>query len=168
MVARMGASVEVLMEQSQHFDGLLLEAFESGSEPQVIAKLFGEMFNQVLKSIWAWLFTENISNIGIYGEDEEDTRAAKLSRAGVQLSGLILADICDGIGYGSVDGNSGGYGTRSRGSNDGSGYGSVGGNDDGSGGGGGPSSKYSPGGGGNGGGWNDGSYGPGANYLRPK
>ena len=52
MVARMGASVEVLMEQSQHFDGLLLEAFESGSEPQVIAKLFGEMFNQVLKSIW--------------------------------------------------------------------------------------------------------------------
>ena len=67
MVARMGASVEVLMEQSQHFDGLLLEAFESGSEPQVIAKLFGEMFNQVLKSIWAWLFTENISNIGIYG-----------------------------------------------------------------------------------------------------
>nr|XP_027082546.1 keratin, type II cytoskeletal 1-like [Coffea arabica] len=75
-------------------------------------------------------------------------------------------------GYGSVDGNGGGYGAGSGGSNDGSGYGSVGGNGGGSGGsggsgsglggGGGPGGKYGPGGGGNGGGWNGGSYGPGA------
>ena len=48
-VAKMDAIVEQLMEQSNHFDGLLLEAFESRGEPRVTTKLFGEMFDRGLK-----------------------------------------------------------------------------------------------------------------------
>ena len=45
---------------------------------------------------------------------------------------VLLISFNDGNGYGSVDGNSGGYGAGSGGSNDGSGFGSVGGNGGGS------------------------------------
>ncbi|XP_027171987.1 probable disease resistance protein At4g27220 [Coffea eugenioides] len=66
-VAKMDAIVEQLMEQSNHFDGLLLEAFENRGEPRVTTKLFGEMFDRGLKAIWAWLVIDSISNIGILG-----------------------------------------------------------------------------------------------------
>ncbi|CDP11827.1 unnamed protein product [Coffea canephora] len=66
-VAKMDAIVEQLMEQSNHFDGLLLEAFENRGEQRVTTKLFGEMFDRGLKAIWAWLVMDSISNIGIYG-----------------------------------------------------------------------------------------------------
>ncbi|CDP17482.1 unnamed protein product [Coffea canephora] len=145
-VAKMDAIVEQLMEQSNHFDGLLLEAFENRGEPRVTTKLFGEMFDRGLKAIWAWLVIDSISNIGIYGmggvgkttlakhihnhllnrtqfnvywitvsqefsikklqdniakhlrldlsyEDDEDSRAAILSRALVKQSVLILDDV---------------------------------------------------------------------------
>ncbi|XP_071906642.1 probable disease resistance protein At5g63020 isoform X1 [Coffea arabica] len=145
-VAKMDAIVEELIEQSKHFDGLLLEAFESRGEPRVTTKLFGEMFDRGLKAIWAWLVIDSISNIGIYGmgglgkttfakhihnhllertqfkvywitvsqefnirrlqddiakrlrldlsyEDDEDGRAAILSRELVKQSVLILDDV---------------------------------------------------------------------------
>ena len=76
---------------------------------------------------------------------------------------VLLISFNDGSGHGSVDGNGGGYGVGSGGSNDSSGYGSVGGS-----GGGGLGGKYGPGDSGNSGGWNGGSYGPSANYLRPE
>ena len=37
MVARIGARVDVIMKQSQHFDRPLLEAFQSRNEQQVNA-----------------------------------------------------------------------------------------------------------------------------------
>ena len=66
-VEKMDAIVEDLIEQSKHFDGLLLEAFESRGEPRVTTKLFGEMFDRGLKAIWAWLVIDSISNSGIFG-----------------------------------------------------------------------------------------------------
>ncbi|XP_027171999.1 probable disease resistance protein At1g61180 [Coffea eugenioides] len=66
-VAAMDGTVEDLIEQSKHFDGLWLEAFESRGEPRVTTKLFGEKFDRGLKAIWAWLVIDSISIIGIYG-----------------------------------------------------------------------------------------------------
>ncbi|XP_027172021.1 probable disease resistance protein At1g62630 [Coffea eugenioides] len=66
-VAAMDGTVEDLIEQSKHFDGLWLEAFESRGEPRVTTKLFGEKFDRGLKAIWEWLVIDSISIIGIYG-----------------------------------------------------------------------------------------------------
>ncbi|XP_071905837.1 probable disease resistance protein At4g27220 [Coffea arabica] len=66
-VAEMDATVEDLIEQSKHFDGLLLEVFETRGEPREITELFGEMFRKGLETITAWLDTSEILRIGIWG-----------------------------------------------------------------------------------------------------
>nr|XP_027060854.1 disease resistance protein SUMM2-like [Coffea arabica] len=145
-VAKMDKIVDELMGKSEKFGELCLDDFESRGEPRVRTKLFGEMFHKGLETITAWLDTDSISNIGIYGmggvgkttlanhiynhflektqftvywitvsqefsirklqddiakrlrldlshENDEDSRAAILSRALVEQSVLILDDV---------------------------------------------------------------------------
>ena len=68
-VEKMDAIVEQLMVQSDsdHFGELCLEASESRGEPRETTELFGEMFRKGLETIPAWLGTNEISRIGIYG-----------------------------------------------------------------------------------------------------
>ncbi|XP_027170970.1 probable disease resistance protein At4g27220 [Coffea eugenioides] len=66
-VEKMDKIVEQLMVQSEHFDGLLLEDSESRGEPREITELFGEMFRKGLETITAWLDTNEILRIGIWG-----------------------------------------------------------------------------------------------------
>ncbi|XP_027171997.1 probable disease resistance protein At1g62630, partial [Coffea eugenioides] len=68
-VEKMDEIVEQLMGQSDsdHFGELCLEASESRGEPREITELFGEMFRKGLKTITAWLDTNEILRIGIWG-----------------------------------------------------------------------------------------------------
>ncbi|XP_027127610.1 probable disease resistance protein At1g61300 isoform X3 [Coffea arabica] len=68
-VEKMDAIVEQLMVQSasDHFGELCLEASESRGEPRETTELFGEMFRKGLETITAWLDTNEILRIGIWG-----------------------------------------------------------------------------------------------------
>ncbi|XP_027171994.1 putative disease resistance protein At4g10780 [Coffea eugenioides] len=68
-VEKMDGIVEQLMVQSDsdHFGELCLEASESRGEPRETTELFGEMFRKGLERILAWLDTNEILRIGIWG-----------------------------------------------------------------------------------------------------
>ncbi|XP_071906745.1 disease resistance protein At4g27190-like isoform X1 [Coffea arabica] len=68
-VEKMDEIVEQLMAQSDsdHFAELCLEASESRGEPRVTTELFGKMFCKGLETIPAWLDTNEILRIGIWG-----------------------------------------------------------------------------------------------------
>ncbi|CDP17478.1 unnamed protein product [Coffea canephora] len=68
-VEKMDEIVEQLMVQSDsdHFGELCLEASESRGEPREITELFGEMFRKGVETITAWLGTNEILRIGIWG-----------------------------------------------------------------------------------------------------
>ncbi|XP_027172007.1 probable disease resistance protein At4g27220 [Coffea eugenioides] len=68
-VEKMDEIVEQLMVQSDsgHFGELCLEASESRGEPRETTELFGEMFRKGLETIPAWLDTNEILRIGIWG-----------------------------------------------------------------------------------------------------
>ncbi|XP_027172006.1 putative disease resistance protein At4g10780 [Coffea eugenioides] len=66
-VEKMDEIVEQLMGQSENFGELCVEAFESRGEPRETTELFGEMFHKGLETILAWLGTNEILRIGIWG-----------------------------------------------------------------------------------------------------
>nr|XP_027061138.1 probable disease resistance protein At5g63020 [Coffea arabica] len=68
-VEKMDEIVEQLMVQSDsdHFGELCLEISESRGEPREATELFGEMFRKGLETIPAWLDTNEILRIGIWG-----------------------------------------------------------------------------------------------------
>nr|XP_027063674.1 probable disease resistance protein At4g27220 [Coffea arabica] len=68
-VEKMDKFVEQLMVQSDsdHFAELCLEASESRGEPRETIKLFGKRFCKGLETIPAWLDTNEILRIGIWG-----------------------------------------------------------------------------------------------------
>ncbi|KAI3463806.1 hypothetical protein Pfo_020469 [Paulownia fortunei] len=65
--AKLNATVERLIEQSQHFSGLVLEAYETRGEPLLTSKLSGETFERILRRIWECLVVDKVPIIGIYG-----------------------------------------------------------------------------------------------------
>ncbi|CDP17473.1 unnamed protein product [Coffea canephora] len=66
-VEEMDAKVQGLIEESNHFGELCLEVFESRGEAREITELFGEMFRKGVETIRAWLDTNEILRIGIWG-----------------------------------------------------------------------------------------------------
>ncbi|XP_027171976.1 probable disease resistance protein At4g27220 [Coffea eugenioides] len=66
-VGKLQFQVKDLVDQSRHFDGLVLDNYDNIGEPCLPTKLFGVKFDEALKRIWPCLVTDDISSIGIYG-----------------------------------------------------------------------------------------------------
>ncbi|XP_027061135.1 disease resistance protein RFL1-like [Coffea arabica] len=66
-VGKLQFQVKDLVDQSRHFDGLVLDTCDNIGEPCLPTKLFGVKFDEALKRIWPCLVTDDISSIGIYG-----------------------------------------------------------------------------------------------------
>ncbi|EYU23593.1 hypothetical protein ABFS82_04G146200 [Erythranthe guttata] len=67
-VEKLNAKVEMLVEQSRHFDGLVFDACnETSGEPLVTSELFGESVEKIFGRIWECLVVEKVPIIGIYG-----------------------------------------------------------------------------------------------------
>ncbi|XP_027171331.1 probable disease resistance protein At4g27220 [Coffea eugenioides] len=66
-VGKLQHQVKELVDQSRHFDGLVLDNYDNIGEPCLPTKLFGVKFDEALKRIWPCLVTDDISSIGIYG-----------------------------------------------------------------------------------------------------
>ncbi|CDP17477.1 unnamed protein product [Coffea canephora] len=66
-VGKLQLQVKELIQQSHHFNGLVLDAYDNIGEPCLPTKLFGEKFKQNLERTWPCLVIDDISSIGIYG-----------------------------------------------------------------------------------------------------
>ncbi|XP_027155715.1 disease resistance protein RFL1-like [Coffea eugenioides] len=66
-VGKLQLQVEELIQQSHHFNGLVLDTYDKIGEPCLPTKLFGVKFEEALQRIWPCLVTDDISSIGIYG-----------------------------------------------------------------------------------------------------
>ncbi|XP_027172004.1 disease resistance protein SUMM2-like [Coffea eugenioides] len=66
-VGKLQLQVKELVDQSRHFDGLVLDNYDNIGEPCLPTKLFGVKFEEAKQRIWPCLVTDNISSIGIYG-----------------------------------------------------------------------------------------------------
>ncbi|XP_071904681.1 probable disease resistance protein At1g61300 isoform X2 [Coffea arabica] len=66
-VRKLQFQVKELIDQSCHFNGLVLHAYDNIVEPCLPTILFGEKVKQNLERIWPCLVTDDISSIGIYG-----------------------------------------------------------------------------------------------------
>ncbi|CDP17484.1 unnamed protein product [Coffea canephora] len=66
-VGKLQLQVEELIQQSHHFNGLVLATYDKIGEPCLPTKLFGVKFEEALQRIWPCLVTDDISSIGIYG-----------------------------------------------------------------------------------------------------
>ncbi|CDP17481.1 unnamed protein product [Coffea canephora] len=66
-VGKLQLQVKELVDQSRHFDGLVLDNYDNIGEPCLPTKLFGVKFDEALKRIWPCLVTDDVSSIGIYG-----------------------------------------------------------------------------------------------------
>ncbi|CDP05719.1 unnamed protein product [Coffea canephora] len=66
-VGKLQLQVKELVDQSRHFDGLVLDNYDNIGEPCLPTKLFGVKFEAAKQRIWPCLVTDDISSIGIYG-----------------------------------------------------------------------------------------------------
>ncbi|XP_027172003.1 probable disease resistance protein At4g27220 [Coffea eugenioides] len=66
-VGKLQLQVKELVDQSRHFDGLVLDNYDNIGEPWLPTKLFGVKFEEAKQRIWPCLVTDDISSIGIYG-----------------------------------------------------------------------------------------------------
>ncbi|XP_027171985.1 disease resistance protein RFL1-like [Coffea eugenioides] len=66
-VGKLQLQVKELIDQSRHFNGLVLDTYDNIGDPCLPTKLFGAKFEEVLKRIWQCLMNGDISSIGIYG-----------------------------------------------------------------------------------------------------